>query len=364
MKVLMTVDAMGGVWSYALELMRALERDGVTFALATMGAALTPEQRAEVHRLRNVELFESTFLLEWMPDPWEEVDRAGEWLLDLEAKLNPDIVHLNGYAHGALRWRGKPLIVAHSCVISWWQAVRREPAPAWLGEYHHRVQHGLRGAGLVVAPTQAMLDAVHANYQDVPATRVIPNGRNGALYRMSAKEPMVASVGRVWDQGKNIEAITRIGAHIDWPVFIAGDTRACADDARNGRLHILGVLPPHDVAALLARAAIYALPARYEPFGLSVLEAAYSGCALLLGDIPSLRENWDGAARFVDPHDDDAIRAGLGELIADEQARLDLSRRAAERAPRFTPEAMAAAYLNAYIELSLNASVRGEPCAS
>ncbi len=37
------------------------------------------------------------------------------------------------------------------------------------------------------------------------------------------------------------------------------------------------------------------LPARYEPFGLSVLEAALSGCALVLGDIPSLRES--GATR-------------------------------------------------------------------
>ena len=49
----------------------------------------------------------------------------------------------------------------------------------------------------------------------------------------------------------------------------------------------------------LGEAAIFAAPAHYEPFGLGILEAAASGCALVLGDIASLRENWDGAAVFL-----------------------------------------------------------------
>ena len=39
--------------------------------------------------------------------------------------------------------------------------------------------------------------------------------------------------------------------------------------------------------------------ARYEPFGLAVLEAAQAGMRLVLSDIPSFRELWDGAATFV-----------------------------------------------------------------
>ena len=33
-------------------------------------------------------------------------------------------------------------------------------------------------------------------------------------------------------------------------------------------------------------------------------------CALVLGDIPTLRELWDGAALFVPPDDPDAARLG------------------------------------------------------
>ena len=57
-------------------------------------------------------------------------------------------------------------------------------------------------------------------------------------------------------------------------------------------LEALGKLPAAEMKLWFAHAAIYCLPARYEPFGLSVLEAGLSGCALVLGDIPSLREIW------------------------------------------------------------------------
>ena len=81
-----------------------------------------------------------------------------------------------------------------------------------------------------------------------------------------------------------------------------------AVDAPVEHVRLLGKLSESELARHYARAAIYCLPARYEPFGLSVLEAALSGCALVLGDIPSLRENWTGAAEFAPPDDASAFR--------------------------------------------------------
>src|SRR3954454_20769962 len=115
-KILMTADPLGGVWTYALELARMLE--GVEVALATMGGPLTSEQRLEVAGLPNTSLFESHFKLEWMEDPWRDVDAAGEWLLRLESDLKPDLIHLNGYVHGSLSWNSPTLLVGHSCVMS------------------------------------------------------------------------------------------------------------------------------------------------------------------------------------------------------------------------------------------------------
>jgi glycosyltransferase involved in cell wall biosynthesis len=113
----------------------------------------------------------------------------------------------------------------------------------------------------------------------------------------------------------------------------------------------LGLISSNAVATWMARAAIYAFPARYEPFGLSVLEAAHSGCALVLGDIPSLRENWSGAARFVPPDDADQLETVLRELIERPAERQAMGRAARARAAAFTPEQHVSAYRSLYLEV-------------
>ena len=125
-------------------------------------------------------------------------------------------------------------------------------------------------------------------------------------------------------------------------------------------VELLGCLPPAGVADFLSRASIYALPARYEPFGLSGLEAALSGCALVLGDIPSLREVWADAAVFVDPDDPAALESALLALIADADRRQEMARRARGRAAVYTPERMADGYLAAYGDLLAGKLPRAE----
>ena len=60
---------------------------------------------------KNVRLFESAYRLEWMEDPWDDVERAGDWLLEIAAR-GPDIIHLNGYSHAVLAWNAPVLVVA------------------------------------------------------------------------------------------------------------------------------------------------------------------------------------------------------------------------------------------------------------
>src|SRR5581483_376630 len=110
-RVLLTADTVGGVWTYALELARGLTDAGVTVGLATMGAPLRPDQQREAARIAGLALFESSFKLEWMADPWDDVGRAGEWLLGVEQRFQPDIVHLNQFCFGALRFRAPVLAV-------------------------------------------------------------------------------------------------------------------------------------------------------------------------------------------------------------------------------------------------------------
>jgi glycosyltransferase involved in cell wall biosynthesis len=141
-----------------------------------------------------------------------------------------------------------------------------------------------------------------------------------------------------------------------WSIYVAGDQKHPngIQDSINrlsNNIHWLGHLNFQELAVWYAEASIYALPARYEPFGLSVLEAALSGCALVLGDIPSLREIWSDAAVFVPPDEQEAIASAINTLIADSPQRYKLATRARTRALEYTSEVMASRYLTAYQEL-------------
>jgi glycosyltransferase involved in cell wall biosynthesis len=170
----------------------------------------------------------------------------------------------------------------------------------------------------------------------------------------ATKRNFIFSAGRVWDEGKNIAGLAAIAARLPWPVCIAGSQQS-PDGGRVGFLNVrmLGKLDDDAMRRWFGKASIYALPARYEPFGLSVLEAAQAGCALVLGDLDSLHETWDGAALFVPPEDPEALAFTLQRVIADDTLRERSMARARRRAAHLTPRAMADAYIEAYDDLYL-----------
>jgi glycosyltransferase involved in cell wall biosynthesis len=345
----MTSDTVGGVWTYALELARALGKQDVEVALATMGAALRAEQKAEAQALPRLQVFESEFRLEWMEDPWEDVDCAGEWLLDLEAEVRPDFIHLNSFTHGALPFRGPKLVTGHSCVLSWWKAVRGGEAPSEWDCYRARVRRGLHAADVVTAPTDFMFSALEEHY-GAPKVRVLtPNGRDPERFTPRKKDNFILTAGRLWDDAKNAAALDRIARYLPWPVYAAGAATENEDgEPPFRRLQPLGRLSTECMGQWMGRAAIYALPARYEPFGLSALEAGLAGCALVLGDIPSLREVWGDAAIYIPPQETPGLQSAIELLIEDDSLRADLGARARRRALTFSSDRMATKYLTAY----------------
>lgn len=348
----MTADTMGGVWTYALELAQALQAYDIEITLATMGARLNAQQRAAVRRMANLHVCESTFKLEWMEDPWADMTAAGSWLLALEAVTRPDVIHLNSYVHGALPWQAPVLVVGHSCVYSWFAAVRATAPPASWKRYHQAVARGLRAAHRVTAPTTAMLTALQTHYGTFTSAPAIANGRRMPDMRPGRKKPYILTAGRVWDAAKNVAALAQAAPQLSWPVLVAGETHHPEGGAVDlPGVQLLGWLPPSALVPWVSQAAIFALPARYEPFGLSALEAGLAGCALVLGDIPSLREVWGDAALFVPPEAPEVLAEALQSLIVDAPRRQHLARRARCRALQYSPERMAREYMAQYAHL-------------
>ena len=364
-RVLMTTDTVGGVWTFALDLAGCLAREhGVEVLLATLGGLPSEAQRAEAARIPGLRIAAGEYRLEWMEDPWLDVEQSREWLLRLEREFRPDVIHLNSYGQGVCPFQAATILTAHSCVLSWWLAVKGEAAPARWNRYREEVKAALRSVDVVTVPSHAMGRSL--SLHDVPdgAWQVIPNGRPAGAYRRGEKEPFVFTAGRLWDEAKNTAGVARIAGSLSWPVYAAGESRppagSTSDPVEFGGCRMTGWLSASEMRDWYARAAIYALPARYEPFGLSVLEAALSGCALVLGDIESLREIWGDSAVFVDPADAGALREALESLIADPARREEYARCGYERALQYDSSRTAAQYFRLYE----NAAMRKFACVS
>jgi glycogen(starch) synthase len=345
MKVLMTADAVGGVWTYASELIEGLAERDVEVTLAVLGPSPTREQRRRLCAGSVARYAERNYALEWMDDPWTDLDRTALWLLELVDTCEPDLVHLNGFALGALPLTVPKLVVGHSCVLSWHESVyRTQASPAW-ERYAVSVRQGLAGAEMLVAPTHAMRETLERLYDPTCPREVIPNGLASAGAPPDSKKPYVLGVGRVWDEAKNLEALERIARRLSWPVVIAGTGGS------------LGHVGASRLDTLYGGASVFAAPARYEPFGLAALEAACAGCALVLGDLASLREVWGDAALYVDPFDDDDLAVKLERVIDDPRLRDSLAAAAARRRMTYSRERMAGAYRDVYERLTMEAKV-------
>jgi len=352
-RILMTADAVGGVWQYSLDLISQLTQQRFEVLLAILGPHPSNEQRAQAKSIPGLKVAEGGYSLEWMPDSWSDVDASGKWLLELQSNFGADIIHLNGFSHAALSWKQPVLVVAHSCVRSWWRAVHGcAPGPEW-DEYCRRVSRGLAACARVTAPSRHMADCIHSEYGiSEDKISVIRNFTLKADVVHTWKSPFILAAGRFWDAAKNVSLLNRIAPQLAWEICLAGSARESDCSSSSSRnITCLGSLPHSELLRSMESAAIFAHPALYEPFGLVALEAARARCSLVLSDIPSLRELWDGAAVFIDPRDSDAWMRELNCLTEDKSRREELGNRAQMHAGRYTAQATVEQYVALYSSL-------------
>jgi glycosyltransferase involved in cell wall biosynthesis len=109
--------------------------------------------------------------------------------------------------------------------------------------------------------------------------------------------------------------------------------------------------------ALYSRAAIYAATSRYEPFGMTALEAALSRCAIVANDIPTYREIWGDTALYFRTNDADSLAEVIRTLSGDRDRCRSHANLAYQRArERFNARRMLDDYLALYRSLLVEKS--------
>ena len=335
-RLLLTTDAVGGVWRYAIDLASGLAGRGIGTVLAVLGPPASAPQRAEAEAIPNLRLVQTGLPLDWTANTPADLAHASGRLATLAALTGVSAVHLHAPALvGSARWPVPVVAVAHSCVGTWWRAVRGGPMPDDLQWRADATAAGLRTAAAVIAPTAAHAAATEAVYGPT-RMHVVHNGCDPSTLPNLPRQRAVLTAGRLWDDGKGVAELDRAAMGLDAPVRAAGPTQG-PNGARKtfGHLDLLGTLDQPGMAAAYAGASVFASMALYEPFGLAVLEAAQAGMALVLSDLPGFRELWDGAALFVAAPA--ALQPALRQALDQPGA---LAAAARERAGRYTVDAM------------------------
>lgn len=355
--LLMTTDAVGGVWQYSTDLARELARQGWRTTLAVLGPAPGRSQREGAASIPGLTLLDTAMPLDWMAHDSGAIARAGRAIAALARNLHADVIHLNSPALAAEVTFDVPVVaVTHSCTATWWAATQAGPLPDELAWRPAIAAAGLAAADRVIAPSASFAAATQRAYRLPQRPIVVHNGRAPLTRPSAAMHDFCFTAGRLWDKAKNITTLDRAAGRLTVPFRAAGSLHGPNGEAAPPfeHLHSLGSVSEAEIARWLASRPVFLSATHYEPFGLAVLEAAAAGCPLILSDIPTFRELWDGAATFVAANDATGFAAAADAIVGDTGLRMALGEAAQQRAARYTPAAMAAGMATIYAGLGVS----------
>ena len=346
-RILMTVDAIGGIWQYALALTKQLVAAGDFVILAGLGPPPTSEQKRQAKSVAPLEWLRTP--PDWIASREEELESLNSELAHLIDEHAIELVQVNEPGQAADLVVPCPLVaVSHSCVGTWFHTVRGAQPPHNWAWHEKRTRIGMNRADLLIAPSASHATTLAKCYAPLGRVIVVHNATTPCA-EVEKRDDIVFAAGRWWDDGKNGRVLDGAALHTHWPVFAAGATTGPNGDSIVFRNVVsLGPISNTETRNLAARCGIFVSPSIYEPFGLAALEAAASGTPLVLADIPTYRELWSDAAIFFPPHDPASLAKELNRLAADDSRRRELGAAARRRSRSYALQKQATTMRSAY----------------
>ncbi|CAM0124922.1 Glycosyltransferase family 1 protein [Stenotrophomonas geniculata] len=158
--------------------------------------------------------------------------------------------------------------------------------------------------------------------------------------------PVIMNCGRLSKQ-KNQSFLIDCMRDLDANLVIVGEGELRQEiEARisqlglEGKVILVGEVPPSQVGAYLALGDIFAFPSHFEAFGLVAVEAMRAGLPLVCSDHPALREVVGDAGILLPPTDRNSWVKTLSELACDPPRMALLSEKGADRAQLFSFDRM------------------------
>ncbi|MBL7733026.1 MAG: glycosyltransferase family 4 protein [Chitinophagaceae bacterium] len=189
---------------------------------------------------------------------------------------------------------------------------------AYIWKGHKRSMQEILQKAACILPNSATEAATLARkFKRLSAIRIIPNGADTGLFKpdnaISREKDLIICAARIEgikNQLNLIKAMNNsgfkmllIGAAAPNQVSYYQHCRKIA----GANIQFTGNLPQHELAACYQRAAVHILPSWFETCGLSSLEAAASGCNIVITDKGFAKDYFGNDAFYCDPGDPGSI---------------------------------------------------------
>jgi glycosyltransferase involved in cell wall biosynthesis len=204
--------------------------------------------------------------------------------------------------------KGHKATVTHAAVSDNFTATRDEAA---LADFRRRLH----------LPPAFILTATRAYHTGHPKMPPYPGGNNERLIRAYRK----------YRQGGGTLPLVVAGHRVQEYLQQRGFSESDLSDVQ-----FIGFVPNAQMQLAYQSAEFFVLVKLCESFGLPILEALSSGCPAIVPSTCASPEVAGGAARLVDPYNEEDIAAGMLELAQSPELRQSLRARGLERARAFT----------------------------
>lgn len=161
------------------------------------------------------------------------------------------------------------------------------------------------------------------------------------------KEPFCLHISLLTDERKNVKRLIQAAVKYKFKLILGGKLRNKEEVlllkswiGNNKNIEYRGFLSVEEMKSLYSRARVFALPSTNEGVGIVALEAAVSGCDIVMTKLGGPKEYYNGMAKIVNPYsideigravvqflDGDTFQPKLGECITTNNSLLNISQK-------------------------------------
>ena len=187
----------------------------------------------------------------------------------------------------------------------------------------------------------------------------VPNGVDLPAVEPQEEKDFLLFLGRLVGT-KGLPYLVKAMEEVDHHLVIAGGgpeykklERMVVSNGLEHRVELAGRVDEKEKHRLLSQCSLFVFPSTWESYGIAAAEAMSYGKPVIASEVGGLPEVVGETGVLVPPRDEKALARAINELLADDEMRRELGKRAKKRAGEFTWERSAAEMERIYLDVLL-----------